>query len=476
MNRLSIIILLFGLVAQSLISQNVEVRGRAATSYAGKQIRLYTVLDYVTDLQEKETQDTIKADGSFELSLQAEHTQPVFLKIDNITAQLYVRPDFVYGVTFPEIDSTMNRNPDVELPVNIGIMVNDSAELNNLIFDFLEMYNHFFIVDDGRFLSRSEMIRRCDSLQVRSTRKYDKVKNDYFKTYMNYTIASANANLSRGDRFLMEVFIRNKPIQYEHATYMNFFKSYFKGYLAAQASQRKGESLFHIINTKASYDELLNFVKFDKTIQSDSIRELIILEGLWDLSFNPEFDQEAIKTILLQLNRSTKNKMHKQISMNMLTYFNKLAIGSAAPMFTAMARDKQLYNFSSLKKRWVYLNFFSTSNLESLKEMPKIETLKKKFGDKIVFVSVCLDDSASTYQQYLRANPKFNWLILYNYNKNIKVTAKEAYAITGTEGYFLIDQLGNLVGSPALSPSKGIEYKLNVIFKIKRRDTKTGLR
>jgi hypothetical protein len=108
--------------------------------------------------------------------------------------------------------------------------------------------------------------------------------------------------------------------------------------------------------------------------------------------------------------------------------------------------------------------------------MPKIAALKKKFADKVVFVSICLDDSLKTYTNYLKANPKFDWTIWYNYDKSLAKTAKENYFITGTEGYYLINNFGYLAQSPALSPSGGIEYKLNVIFKVKTKTTKTGIR
>jgi hypothetical protein len=430
----------------------------------------------VTGIYQQETQDTIESNGYFDLNLQTEYTQPITLKIDNVTAQMYVQPDFVYGITIPEIDSTMNRNHDVDLPVNIGLIVSDSTELNNLTFDFLEMYNKVFTTEDERYLNRASMFRRCDSLQLRCNRKYAKINNPYFKSYVQYSIAGTNASLSRGEKFMMEQYIRHAPIQYQHATYMRFFKSYFSGYLTRAASQRKGETLYNMINVRGDYEAVLNFVRFDKEISSDSLRELIILEEMWDFYFRPEFQPEAVKQIVQELSRSTKNQMHKKICADMLVYFNKLRTGSPAPSFTALSRDKQLLLFSSLKKRWVYLNFFSTANVESLKELPKIAAMKKKFGDKIVFLSICLDDSLKTYQQFLKTNPKYDWPIWYNYGKGIKVTAKEAYAVTGTEAYFLIDQMGNLAASPAPSPSKGIEYKLNVIFKIRKKDTKTGLR
>lgn len=457
-------------------AQNVEIRGRAAQAYSGKIVQVLVAQDFITNLKHVETSDTIKKDGYFELSFHTEYTQPITIKIGNVVAQMYVQPDFVYGITVPDIDSTMDVNHDVELPVNIGIMVGDSTELNNLVFDFQDLYNRYFIASDGRYLSRAAMFKRSDSLYVSAKRKYAAIKNPFFASYCKYTVASVNASLSRGEKFLMEQYIKDQPVQHRHSAYMQFFNDYFKGYLTRLASQRPGETMYRIINTNGDYQGLLEFVKYDKEISSDTLRELVILRELWAYNFSSDFDPEAIKTILEQFQRSTKIKEHKMIVGNMLSYINKLRIGSVAPGFTAYSRDNKLMNFSSLKKRWVYLNFFSTSNTESMKELPKIASLKKKFADKIVFVSICLDDSLSDYLNFLKANPKYDWPIWYNYHKQIKVSAKNAYAVTGSEAYFLIDNAGNLVASPAPSPSKGIEYKLNVIFKIRKKDTKTGLR
>lgn len=427
-------------------------------------------------MKEKEGQDTIDGEGNFQLNLQTEFIQPVFLKIDNVTAQLYVEPDMVYGITVPELDEDRNVNRDVELPVNIGIVGADSTELNALIFDYQNLYNEMFTVNDGKYLSRPLLFKRADSLHKICNKRYAGVKNDYFQNYVFYSIASFNSSISRGEKFLMHSFIINKPLLYNHYEYMQFFNSCTNGYLSRIASERKGQSLYNIINNQADYNTLLNFVRLDKDLRSDTLRELIILRNLWDFYFKADFGPQAITAIVSQFHHQSKIKAHLKISSAMLSYFNKLQVGSPSPGFLAMSKDNRILDFSSYKGRWIYLNFFSTKNIESLKQMPKIAALQKKFGAKMVFISICLDDSLSDYRKYVQSNPKFTWPILYNYHKSISRTAKDAYFVTGTEGYFLINNTGYLAQSPAKAPSQGIEYKLNVIFKVKERNTKTGIR
>jgi hypothetical protein len=434
------------------------------------------VNDFITNSRQRESYDTIDVDGYFELPLQSDYTQPVYLRIENAVAQLYVQPDFVYGITVPELDASFDRNNDAELTLNIGIIGNDSTELNALIFDYQEQYNKMFITEEGKYLSRNRMFLRVDSLQKTCDIRYAKIKNEYFKSYVNYSIASINASISRGENYLIGKYILNKPIQYDHAEYMQFFNACFKGYLNASASQRKGQSLYSIINTRADYDLLVNFMRGDKLLKSDSLRELVMLKNLWDFHFSADFAPEAIERIISALYDRTTIKEHKKIAGNMLAFFNKMQIGAAAPNFTAIDRKGEVIKLETFKGRWVYLNFFSVKNVESLKEMPKIAALKKKFGDKVVFVSVCVDDSIKDYKNYIRQNPKFDWSICYNGGVAGEKSAKQVYFVTGTEAYFLINNFGYLAQSPALAPSRGIEYKLNVIFKIRQRNTKTGIR
>jgi hypothetical protein len=387
-----------------------------------------------------------------------------------------VQPDYTYGITFPELDKSFEYNKDTELHVNIGVIGNDSTELNALIFDYQEQYNKLFLVEDDRFLGRPAMFRRADSLEKVCYSRYASITNDYFRSYVIYSIASINASVSRGEKFLIHSYINNRPIDYKSYEYMHFFNACFNGYLNTIATRYKGQSLYHVINVSADYPTLLNYVRQDKFITSDSLRELIILKNLWNFYYSVDFVPDAVENIVSQLNMETRNEEHKKIASTMLAYFNKMQVGSQAPGFSARNKQGTMSSLSAYTGRWVYLNFFSTKNIESLKEMPKIASMRKKFGDKIVFLSICLDDSLNTYTNYLRSNPKFDWPIWFNHEKSLTKTAKQNYNIVGTEGYFLINNFGYLAQSPALSPSQGIEYNLNVIFKVRVRTTKTGIR
>ena len=76
------------------------------------------------------------------------------------------------------------------------------------------------------------MFKRADTLKKICDKRYQKINNPYFINYIDYSIASINASVSRGENYLINGYIANKPIQYNHYEYMQFFNACFKGYLS----------------------------------------------------------------------------------------------------------------------------------------------------------------------------------------------------------------------------------------------------
>ena len=455
------------------ISQNVTIKGKAHASHIGKEIVLSDYSDYVTYTKTKESIDTIDKDGYFELKIQTQTTKPVLISINNLVGKLYIQPNFVYGIYFPQLDSTYNNQEGTESKATISVYGKDSTELNALIIDFNEQYNLNFAKANERYLSPTKLNALLDTFYMVTRKRYKANKNSYFKNYVNYSFANFYSNTSRSKVYLQKTFIDNKPILYNNYEYMEFFNSYFKGYLKAFSSTKTGGSIFNSINSFADYNDLRNQFNSDKTITNDTIKELIILKGLIDFYYSPDFDKRQVQSVIEQLYRSTPSVQNKKIAFNLLQTIYQLQPGAPAPDFTANDKVGMQVNLSYYKGKYIYLNFFSTESDISLKEMQKITDLKKKFNDKVTFISICINDSVKTYKQYLKSNPKQDWVILHQAANS---TVRQAYNITSLSGYFFINQQLQLVQSPALTPSEGIEYKFHALFRPKRKNTITGVR
>lgn len=469
--RYSILILFFWGI--KLFSQNVIIKGQAHRSHIGSEIILSDYADYVTYTKTKESFDTIDKNGYFQLKIQTDCTKPVNISIGNLVGKLYIQPNFVYGIYFPSADSTFNYQEGAESKAIISVFGKDSTELNALVIDFNNQYNSYFAKATERYLSPSKINSLLDSFLVYSKQRYKHINEPYFKNYLEYTFANLYANTSRSKAFLQKQFIDKKPILYSNYEYMDFFNTHYKGYLKSLASTKVGGSIYTSINELADYTNLWQQVSTDKSFTNDTLKELVILKGLIDCYFSPDFDKTQVQSVIEQLHSNTPYPENKKIAFNLLQSIYQLQVGSTAPNFIALNKKnetKQLADFKTGK--YIYLNFFSTKSDNSLKEMQKLIDVKKKFNDKVTFISICLDDS-STYHHYLKTNPKQDWHVL---NQHSNSNAKQLYNVKTLSGYFFINPKGEFALSPALSPSEGIEYKFYALFRNKKKNTIIGVR
>jgi len=357
--------------------------------------------------------------------------------------------------------------------VNISVYGKDSTELNALIIDFNTRYNDMFLKSEDSHLTPAKINTMLDTFLVASRERYKNIKSPYFKNYLEYSFADFFSSTSRGKNLLYKQFIFGKPVQFSNYEYMQFINSYYQGYLKAYASTKNGGNIYNSINAYADYQDLKNQFRGDKTIANDTLHEFVLLKGLIEFYYGPECDKKSVQSVIEQFSRDTKVLDLQKIATNMLQSIYKLQPGADAPDFAAADKTTAQVRLLDFKGKYIYLNFFSTQSESSLKEMNKIADLKKKFGDKVTFVSVCLDDSIKTYKAYLKANPKNDWTILYQDKYS---NAKQAYNIKTYSGFFLINLQKQLAQSPALMPSEGIEYKFKALFRPKAKNTLTGVR
>ncbi len=444
-----------------LHAQNVTIKGIAA-AHKGKEISVYLYDDLITQSQTLQSSDTVDARGNFTLSLSIKNTQIARIKTDNLTGNLYVKPNFIYGIIFPEKDSVRFIAKGTEQNVNL-IVNGDSTELNARIIDFNTCFDAFWEKNYKLFVS-NKAHQKLDSFQVQINKRYEKVKLSYFKTYIDYTFALLNENLGRQHAYLANRYLLNKSINYTNYEYMSFFNQYFNQYIQKQSITKNGNLILDAINEQGEYKHLEQLLKNDPSLKNDTLRELVILKSLYDLYFVPHFQKTKIKQMIEQLQASTTIAEHKNIGFDILRDINNMQAGQKAPPFALPNVKYDTVSLTDFKARYVYLNFFATWCTDCLLELKKQEQLYKKYGDKVMFVSVCMDDDTLFYKNFLKKNPLYKWNMVYG-GKNKKLI--EQYNVSCLPIYYLISPDGYLLQSPALKPDEGIEFKFNQIFKIK---------
>lgn len=459
----SFISLILCLTSCVLYSQNLTIKGIAPT-HKGKEISVYLYDDLITQSQSLQSSDTVDARSNFELSLSVKYPQIALIKTGNLTGRLYVQPNFIYGIIFPEKDSARFVANGTQQEVNL-VVNGDSTELNARIIDFNNCFDAFWDKNYKAFVSK-QIHQKLDSFQLQMNRRYEKVKLSYFKTYIEYTFAAFNETTGRHHNYLAKRYLLDKPINYNNYEYMTFFNQYFKQYIQRQSTTKNGNLILDAINEQGEYKHVSELLKNDVALKNDTLRELVILKSLYDLYYVPHYKKDKIKQILEQLEASTTVPEHKKIAFNILRDFNNMRTGQMASTFSLVNIKHDTITLNSFKGRYTYLNFFATWCTDCLQELKKEEQLYKKYGNYVMFVSVCTDDDTLAFKNFLKQNPAYKWTFLYG-GKNKKLTGQ--YNIKSLPVYYLINPDGYLLQSPASKPDEGIEFKFNQIFNIKNK-------
>jgi peroxiredoxin len=454
-------------IACAFAQQPSIVDGRAP-DFKGQEVTLHSFSDLITYTQVKESADTVDQKGMFELSTLVDHPQAFLVKIGNQSAKLYMLKAYKYGVTFPApdpVDSGFYQNPNAEQSTDL-IIYGDSTELNARIIDFNTQFERFWNKNYKYFVAK-KLHTKLDSFELAMRKRYEGVNSSYLRVYTTYSMALINDNTGRHRTFLAQRYILNKPIHYHNYEYMEFFNQFFKQYLQQLTVGKFGNEILGNINEQPNYMALNAVMTKDPWMANDSLRELVLLKGLFELYYIPGFKKENIIALTEQLKASTKNEEHRLIADNMLHIFRNLQNGATAPAFALKDAKEGMHQLSDFKGKIVYLDFFSPKNLLSLQEMKKLEQIKNKMScDKIAIIGICMEGEEEEFRDFVKKNPKFNWLLLYG-TKDKQVL--DAYLVKAPATYYMINQEGYLVQSPATPPSKGIEFKFNEICKKRKR-------
>ena len=451
-------------------AQPVIIRGNAI-SYEFKEISAWITSDYISNTQKKLTYSVIDSAGNFLLELTTKDIQNITLKIDKWIASLYVEPSGTYDVLIHPPDSTTYQNPNIEHDVRISIKLKSKTEINALTMDYDKRFDDFLTYYYSSFVARNPK-PVIDSFKLAIHSYYSDVKNSYLDTYVNYSIASLEEKIKESEKKLFQTYIEHKPIQYNNPEYMNFFNTFFKQKLYTFSLTKSGNPIFFQLNDRGSFPGTMAVLQRDPFLRNDTICELVLLKGMYESYYDGNFKKNNIIPILQQVMTDSKIEMHRQIAASILNSFSKLKPGAMAPVFELPDKTGLTANLDELRsKKYLYLTFFESKCSECLQQMRVIPALKKKYGERITFVSIATNTSVTELKNFCAKNPQYDWLFLYD-TTNGRI--KDDYEIKALPSYFLISPEGKFIQVPAESPSGDIDRAFYDIVKPKAKKHNIG--
>ncbi|HET6990619.1 MAG TPA: TlpA disulfide reductase family protein, partial [Bacteroidia bacterium] len=214
--------------------------------------------------------------------------------------------------------------------------------------------------------------------------------------------------------------------------------------------------MVNAINNIISYDSLMANMKRLPWLENDTLRELVMLKGLFESYTNPAFNSRNILAIAQQAATRSKIAEDRRIARNIVSFYSKLKRGTMAPHFTAVNRSGvEIDPLEMYKGHYIYIFFFATWNEHAMSEFRYLDGLQKKYGKKIDFVCVSLDRDTNAYKAFLKANPKYKELILHY---DFREKTKDDYNLFDVPAGYIIDPDGKFFVSPCDNPSGDLEY------------------
>ncbi len=457
MKRFSAVFLLLFLTQLSFAQKTTCTVFGLAPGRDGNVIGAYMYDDYITHTEIKLAEGIVGDSGKFTLELEVPSVTYVFLRCKKVHGFLYAEPGRKVELVFPDRDFKSQVNPDVDYVVPMSIYIGDSTDMNFLADDYNLRFNTFWKNNYQSFVTK-DSLAVLDTFHIQMDRRYANIKNPYFLPWMDYGLASMEDGIFHSQVKSGRRYILNKPIYFQNSEYMEFINNFFENYMYKWSARKEGQGMVNAINNLISYDSLLASMKRLPWLTNDTLRELVMLKGLFECYDNPAFSPRNILAIALQTSQRSHIAENRRIARNIISFYSKLKRGSPAPHFVGVNKlGVEIDPLEKYKGHYVYIFFFATWNTHAMSEFRYMADLQAKYGKKIDFVSISLDPDTNAYKAFLKANPKYNWTILHY---DFREKTKEDYNLYSVPAGFIIDPEGKLYVAPADNPSGDLEFNL----------------
>ena len=253
-----------------------------------------------------------------------------------------------------------------------------------------------------------------DTVRAAIAEKYEfqYVPTNFYQSYGYYTLGEIDMlQMSKRPLQLYQKYFDNDYILYNNPAYMSLFNQFYEGYLYYSPYISK-EALDRNINETPDYPTLFNEVGRDPKLANARLRELVIIKNLIEFLDNDEFDRGNIIKVLEYIRQTTSFEKHAELitsKFNMLQKSQQLA--KELVFLNEKGRKVTLKQYEG---KPVYLQVFETDCISCIREMMIVKELHNKYQDKVQFISLCVDMSKDSYQDFVkRFGEQFDWPVLY---------------------------------------------------------------
>lgn len=456
MNKQLFSTLLFLFCSFLSIAAETVIQGKIE-GFDQKIIKVGRYKDYITFEKEWITSVVIE-DNSFRVTFPIEETTQILVKVEDKSTSFFAEAGKVYNLAL-SYDEEANRGQSFDKYLNLNFSFPKASETNQLIKKFNKAYEDFFAANYAKMMYKGATKETQEF--IKKWENYSGFENNNFVlNYVKYSLANLEDVGGGSKEKLEQKFILEQPILYHQKEYMNFFTQFYQESFEQLTLKKESREMLKAIMFEDNLQTSLNELKKLKNFKRDELAELYLLNGLFEVYHKKVINQENSRNFLKQIQEKGKTNENRVIATNMLETFERFSRANNAVEFTLVDTDSKEHKLSDFRGKPVYLNFWSTASIPSLRELKVMQVLHEKYGKKIHFISINLDDD-KTINQSIQSKNNYSWTFLHFGND---YDLKEKYQVTTIPTYFLIDENGGIIKAFAEGPVE-VEKRLYNLVK-----------
>lgn len=447
MKRINLFVLLFALCCQMSVLSQAGIIGYAP-QFKQQTFFLWKESDFISKKKTLVAETRVNEKGIFKFEVPKGDIEKYTIGTEELNGYLYVQNGAKYTLEFLS-DSPQNNSYNLQEEIELTFLDLDSNDINFKILGFEAWIDeelsklHFEMNGEG------EMLRNITLLKLTILKDASMDTSQYFKEYLKYAVANTIENLkymgAPSQLELFNTYFNQQPIHYRSPFYTEYFEKFYDQFIS-QMEVNDASSLFQ------SYASL-NLTQQDSIISRHpcsgnpelrSLLNLFMLKQAMNGNFVPK---SVIKANLKLQNEQSPFELHRSIAAHLLEKFSGLEIGDPFPF-------EQIHYQPSGNKP-IYIHAYNPTNTQCIQEISALRKLMGGYGSKIEFLTVYADKPLENEAE-VKALNQISWQ---------KVALKRDdpfWNLTGINTfpyYLLIDKEGNLLSSPALSPTPNGRYE-----------------
>ncbi len=472
-----VLVLLFLIAFPSALraeDSHILLKGKSV-DYSGDTIIFMGYSNMLSFSEEELGRCAVDSSGNFTCNIPLQSTRHIFTYLGIYNCYFYAEPGLVYNIKLPRkqeknLQDLVNpyfEETSIHLIVKIEADISGNPvppqqeELNFFIRAFNDAfypyYYKFVINAYGSQVNREEFNKAEKELR----KSFDSLTNSYLNEYIDYRLGLFKHYGSQvnSQKIIREYFL-GKPVLPQNPAYMELFNEIFEDYFLSFAVEYPSARLPQVLNNEKDYASVHKILVREANLKSDSLRQLVILKGLYDGYYDGKNIPSSMIQLLDSVKENTSIEIYQQTVEDIMLEITKILPGYHPPDFSLYKSDSTLVQLSDFRGEYVYLNFCNSFGYYCVREYEYLRVIHERLKDKLSIVTILVDDSSENMKQLVESN-SYPWTFLHFSNQP---DILDAYDIRSYPSYFLIAPDGNLILSPAPSPVENFESTFLRIF------------